>query len=198
MSDPASARGDAPAAWHADPSSRLVEAFAAAGARMQGLGICNPTLEVAAIEFAPWEGRWLGVMLTPWFMNLVLTPGDPAAWHDLPAGEKRRYRFPAGDYEFIAAHDVLAGEYQMCSLFSPVLEFDDQATAVFVGRLAREALFDTANAEVPEMPVADLSASRGPDGPGPLAQIEESLDAPMSKRSFLRGGRPGTSDVDRG
>ena len=42
---------------------------------------------------------------------------------------------------------TLAGEYQLCSLFSPLLQFDDQETARLVAQLAREALFDAANAE---------------------------------------------------
>ncbi len=183
-----------------DPSQRLVAAFRAAAVRMQGLPICNPALDVEAIGFAPWNGHWLGVVLTPWFMNLVLAPLDPDAWTSLPPGEKRSCRFPAGDYDFIAARDPVAGEYRMCSLFSPVLEFDDQATAVLVAGLAREALFDAQNAEVPQMPVANLSPQAAVAGaqPGPLARLEKRLDTRMSKRDFLRGGGSGAGDADRG
>ncbi len=183
-----------------DPSQRFVAAFRAAAVRMQGLPICNPALDVDAIGFAPWNGQWLGVVLTPWFMNLVLAPGDPDAWTSLPPGEKRSCRFPAGDYEFIAARDPVAGEYAMCSLFSPVLEFDDQASAVLVARLAREALFDPENAEVAEMPVGNLSPpANGNDAQrGPLGRLEERLDTPMSKRDFLRGRASGAGDADRG
>ena len=130
-----------------DPSGRLANAFRAAAARMEGLSFVNPALAVEAVGFAPWQGHWLGVMLTPWFMNLVLAPRDAAAWRSLPQGEKRCYRFPAGDFDFIGARDELAGDYQLCSLFSPVLQFDDQPTARMVAQLARDALFDAANAE---------------------------------------------------
>ncbi len=61
-----------------DPASRLEAAFRAAALRMQGLPIVNPALEVEAVGFAPWEGSWLGVMVTPWGMNLTLVPGEPA------------------------------------------------------------------------------------------------------------------------
>ena len=30
----------------------------------------NPALAVEAVGFRPWEDHWLGVMVTPWFMNL--------------------------------------------------------------------------------------------------------------------------------
>ncbi len=176
-----------------DPSARLTDVFRAVARRMTGLAFVNPALDVEAVGFAPWEGRWLGVMLTPWFMNLTLTPRDPAAWRPLAAGEKRRYRFPAGDYEFVGARDDVIGEYQVCSLFSPLLEFDDQETARLVAALAREALFDPANAEVREMPVANLSLE-AQRAPGPLARLKENLDAPLSKRDFLRGRFGGDRD----
>ena len=180
-----------------DPSARLTDAFRAVAQRMAGLGFVNPALEVEAVAFALWEGRWLGVMLTPWFMNLTLTPHDPAAWRPLGPGAKRHYRFPAGDYEFIGAHDEAIGEYQVCSLFSPLLEFDDHETARFVATLAREALFDPANAEVAEIPVANLSPPTQ-TRPGPLAQLKENLDAPLSKRDFLRGRMLGRDRDTRG
>jgi len=171
-----------------DPSARLTDSFRAAATRMDGLAFVNPALVVEAVGFAPWQGHWLGVLLTPWFMNLILAPRDPGAWATLRPGDKRRYQFPAGAFDFIGAQDDLAGEYQMCSLFSPLLQFDDQETARQVAQLAREALFDTANAEQPDLPPANLSPEREPAvaDPGPLAQLEARLDAPQSKRDFLR------------
>ncbi len=182
-----------------DPSDRLGAAFRAAAVRMAGLDVVNPALTVEAVDFAPWEGHWLGVMLTPWFMNLTLLPGDPQAWQPLATGAKRRYGFPAGEYEFVGANDAELGAYQVCSLFSPVLEFADHETARLVATLARAALFDAANAEVPEMPEAELSPPPAAAAePGPLAQIEKKLDAPLSKRSFLRGRFLGADRDHRG
>jgi len=183
-----------------DPSARLVTAFRAIAVRMDGLAFVNAALEVEAVGFAPWRGHWLGVMLTPWFMNLILAPGDASVWQSLEQGEKRNYPFPAGDYEFIGARDDLAGEYQMCSLFSPLLQFDDQETARLVAHLAREALFDAENAEKPDLPKGDLSPPPDslPAKPGPLEQIEGRLAAPQSKREFLRGRWLGDDRADRG
>ena len=171
---------------------------------MEGLGFCNAALEVEAVAFAPWAGHWLGVVVTPWFINLVLTQRDPAAWQPLAQGAKRRYRFPAGDYDFIGAHDALAGEYQACSLFSPVLEFDDHESARLVARLAREALFDPDNAEVPEVPPSERAfapaATSGDEGDAarPAATVEPRLATPMSKRDFLRGRTAAPRNDDRG
>jgi len=183
-----------------DPSGRLVNGFRAAASSMEGLSFVNPALAVEAVGFAPWQGRWLGVLLTPWCMNLILAPGDASVWQSQRQGEKQSYHFPAGEYDFIGAVDGLAGEYQMCSLFSPVLQFEDQATARLVAQLALAALFDVANAEPREIPVTNPSPLPDlPDAkPGPLGQLEARLTAPQSKREFLRGRRAGDDYADRG
>jgi len=189
-----------------DPSPRLEAAFRAVAQRMTGLGFVNPALSVEAVGFAPWNGHWLGVLITPWFMSLTLAPRDRAVWLPLAQGEKRGYAFPAGEYEFIGASDDAAGEFQQCSLFSPLLEFEDHATARLVAELAREALFDAGHAEVPQMPAANLSpaaeSASAPRvdaaAPGPLAKLEKKLDAPLSKRNFLRGRFLAGDRDDRG
>jgi len=167
-----------------DPSPRLNAAFRAIARRMDGLNFVNPAIDVEAVAFAPWESHWLGAMVTPWCINLMLLPRDTSGWTSLPQGRKLRYAFPAGEYEFISSRDDAVGEYQMCSLISPVLELPDHATARQVAELARAALLDPANAPVPEAPrTAEDTELR----PGPIAQIKEQATAPMSKRDFLRG-----------
>jgi len=178
-----------------DPSPRLNAAFREVAKRMEGLGLTNPALEVEAVAFEPWEAHWLGVMVTPWFMNLVLLPRDRGLWQTLPVRAKRKLHFPAGVYEFIGADDPLIGEHQTCSLFSPMQDFEDHAAARLVARLAREALFDAANAEVPEYPQADLS----PEAPAEAqaTRADAGPAAPVSKRDFLRGRLSGSGHVDR-
>lgn len=162
-----------------DPSARLAAAYGVIARRMDGLNFVNPAIEVEAVAFAPWESHWLGVMVTPWFINLMLLPRDPAAWTSLPQGTTLRYHFPAGDYEFISSRDEAVGEYHMCSLISPLLHVTDHPTARAIAEHARIALLDAANAPVPEVPESEK--------PGPVARLKEQADAPMSKRDFLRG-----------
>lgn len=185
-----------------DPSARLESAFSRIYAeRMRGLPFVNRSVRVEAIAFAPWKHYWLGVMLTPWSMNLMLTPRDPALWRPLPHGEKRRYRFPAGCFDFISASDDEVGEFLVCSLFSPVLEFADHETARQTARLARNALFDAANAELPEQPAAEpdrVPAAADAAAPGPLAQLEASLATPVSRRDLLHGRFLPDGDDSRG
>lgn len=175
-----------------DPTPDLEKAFGAVAERMRGLGFVNPALRVQAVGFEPWEGHWLGVLVTPWSINLMLLPRDRTLWRPVRPGEKQRYSFPAGTYDFIDALDPLVGEYRMCSLFSPALEFEDHAAAVLVAELARSALLDPANAEAPDKETAD--------GAAPLARLERRATEPMSKRDFLRGRflYADESDVSRG
>ena len=169
-----------------DPSPRLVAAFEAAAVRMEGLAFVNPALTVEAVSFAPWEGHWLGVLVTPWFVNLVLMPGE-GPWESLPAGAERFVALPAGRFRFIAGHDAELGEHHACSLFSPALEFADHETARAVAASALEALFDAGNADAP-----DSAGSRGTA----IAPAREA--AAVSKRDFIRGRFSGTPHGDLG
>ena len=146
---------------------------------MDGLNFVNPSVQVEAVAFAPWQSHWLGVMVTPWFINLMLLPRDVSAWTSIPQGKTLRYHFPAGDYEFISSHDQAVGEPDVLADLAAarLCRPRDRARS---RRTARDALLDPANAPVPD--IADEDSD-----PGPLARIKEQARAPMSKRDFLRG-----------
>ena len=176
---------DTTARHAADPSAHVERVFAQIHAtRMQGLPFLNPALRVEAIGFRRWEGRWLGVLITPWFMNLMLLPAEASAWHAVRLGDSVSYALPAGVFEFIGAREPALGDYQSCSLFSPVFEFADQAGARATALAALTALFDA-------------RSHAGAEGPGGAAGVTTTAasgvatpvtsTAPVSKRDFLRG-----------
>jgi [NiFe] hydrogenase assembly HybE family chaperone len=177
-----------------NPASRLEATFGAVyEQRMQGLPFINAALVVEAVDFRPWNGHWLGVLITPWFMNLVLLPNDDAAWPALRVGEKCVQTFPAGVFEFIAGWEDTLGEYLTCSLFSPMFEFADHETAHLTAAAARAALFDATNLEQTDIPIhpravqpEELESEDG--GARPLEVLQENLNAAISRREFLRGG----------
>ena len=184
-----------------DPSARLESAFRSIHERhMRDLPFVNPALGVKAVAFEPWKGYWLGVMVTPWSMNLMLTPRDAQAWRPLAYGEKRRYALPAGAFDFISANTGDIGEHLVCSLFSPVLEFVDHASACETARLARAALFDAHHAEPTEgiagqpEPATQREGHATEAAPGPIARLEAALHAPVSRRDLLRGRFVGEGD----
>ncbi|HVO91073.1 MAG TPA: [NiFe]-hydrogenase assembly chaperone HybE [Casimicrobiaceae bacterium] len=171
-----------------NPGPRLVEAFCAIHEqRMRSLPFLNPAIEVEAVAFAPWKTCWLGVMLTPWSMALMLTPREIATWRPLAVGEKRRYTFPAGPFDFISAELRDIGAYLTCSLFSPVLEFADHASARQTAEYARAALFQTElGSDVYEDRGQSFeSATPRKTEPGAATPIDVQLDAPMSRRDLL-------------
>ncbi|MDH5264974.1 MAG: [NiFe]-hydrogenase assembly chaperone HybE [Betaproteobacteria bacterium] len=163
----------------ANPAPRLEAAFTRIWkTRMEGLPFLNANLRVEAVGFRSWEGQWLGALVTPWFVNLVLVPGE-GEWNPLAQGGERVVVLPAGGFRFVSGHDEEIGEYHACSLFSPAQEFADHDTARAVAAASLAALFDPANDE----------KGRAAGAPPP---------SPVSKRDFLRGRFSGAPHVDRG
>jgi len=143
--------------------------------QMQDMPMLNPALHVRALGFRPWTEHWLGVLVTPWFMNLVLSPRITQHWPRIVERESRYYVFPAGVFEFIGTRDAVLGEYQACSLFSPMFEFATPAEAQDTALAALQALFDArlrGAADVPPAPSAG-------ETPAPAGL--------RSKRDFLFG-----------
>ena len=96
--------------------------------RMRDLPIVNPRLEVEAVGFDRWEDQDLGVLITPWFMNLVLLP-DAEAFGDRLQGDLIDCEFPSGNCELTVCHDEQLGTYLAAVLFRTVVDFPDQETA---------------------------------------------------------------------
>jgi [NiFe] hydrogenase assembly HybE family chaperone len=129
--------------WTSDPSPELVAAFdTIARTRMHDVPICNARLQVEAVGFQQRpDGHWAGAMITPWAINLLCLPGDAETWPALAACSKHDWHFPSGDYEFTVAEEASIGNYHLCSLFSPALEFDSHEAARLTALAAAHALF---------------------------------------------------------
>lgn len=115
--------------------------------KMRDVPMVNKVLHVQAVGFRRHEGRPLGVLISPWFMNLILLPADDEDWSGLTPGEKETLGFPSGNYEFIHNTRDMVGGYKACSLFSPMGEFKTQAQAVEVAQAVMVALFQDENRE---------------------------------------------------
>ncbi|HXY59305.1 MAG TPA: [NiFe]-hydrogenase assembly chaperone HybE [Methylocystis sp.] len=117
---------------------------------MRDAPICNAALQVEAIGFRDFCGLAVGIVVTPWFLNLVaaqLRDGESPA---LPA-RALRLRFPAGEVDFILAEMAGFGRLASCSLISPMEDFPDQESARAAAQAALAALFDPhLHAEKPE------------------------------------------------
>lgn len=127
-------------------------------ARMQGLPVINPALSVQAIGFGHFNGDWVGILITPWFMNLLLLPGNGCTWHDVTPGNKIERRFPYGAFEFTVGTEGQVGQYALCSLFSPMFQFTSQADAVTAAQAALQGLLAVA----PPRGISRRDLLRGP------------------------------------
>lgn len=146
--------------------------------RMLGLPILNSALTIETVGFTSFRGHHLGILITPWFMNLMLLPGT-APWPALRAGECQSWQFPCGSLKFVAESERELGSYLTCALVSPMHEFTSQAEARAAARAVLDGLFTAAPSPAP----TQVSPHPG----GTLTEMRASIAAPMSKRDFLRG-----------
>jgi [NiFe] hydrogenase assembly HybE family chaperone len=155
----------------------LEAAFARiARTRMAGLALNNPALRVQAVGFRALDVEHLvGVLITPWAVNLVLLGAAESRDLYLAADRRQTWDFPCGSYEFMGGEEPECGPYQFCSLFSPAFEFADQETAVATAREIMAGLFTGTAADANDEREAARLAGHSV------------IHARTSRRGFLRG-----------
>ena len=156
-----------------DSIEAILAAYRQIGAqRMLGLSIYNDALAVEAVGFTGHGQDRTGVLITPWFMNLVLLPGDDDDWRMLPTGSKVALRFPSGEYELTVIVLDGLGAHLALPLFSDVRAFPNQQIARQVATQVLNDLFQT---------MAEAEQHRPVD-----AAIERhALYQPISRRGLL-------------
>ncbi len=108
--------------------------------RMAGLPILNPALHVQAVGFRQLHSHSVGILITPWFMNLIALPSPSDKWQDAEAGDKREFEFPSGTCEMDVCEEEQLGRYLSHPLFSPMGGFTDQQQAVTTAESAMERI----------------------------------------------------------
>jgi [NiFe] hydrogenase assembly HybE family chaperone len=122
--------------------------------RMKGLPMMCLRLDVQAVGFAEEDDgeHALGVLVTPWFMNLVRLPLPEHATTALAVGQTAPRDIGTRCFDFIGAHEPGLGAFESCSLFSPMFEFADQAAAVATAHEALKELRANAASRPPAQP----------------------------------------------
>ena len=161
-----------------DLSERLEEHFREIYVRcMKDVPICNDALEVACTGFQPF-GDWIvGIILTPWFMNVVAAPREGAPKVEDRPGTTRTLAFPAGNVDFLATELDGFDRLLFASLFSPMQDFADHGGALATAVAAMEALMAPPQPEQKAEPAA-------PAAPEPKKET-----VAMDRRAFFRLGR---------
>lgn len=126
-----------------NPASRIESAFEQiAQTRMRDLPLSNPRLRVAAVGFRPWQSGWIGVLVTPWGINLLQLPSHDAPFPPANADAVIEVALPGAIIPFMPARLDTLGEFRLCSLFSPAQQFADQETALATARETLRLLFE--------------------------------------------------------
>lgn len=117
--------------------------------RMKDMPLVNPAIEVEAIGFRRWENWLAGILITPWFMNFMLLPTDPAQMAGKSAAHKEDLELPRGLVKFTIGDVEEIGLYLASSLYSPMRDFNDHALARTTAWAAVEKFFVAAEEDQP-------------------------------------------------
>ncbi len=150
----------------------MVERFQIIGEHsMQGLPVYNENLRVEAIGFQSYGENYLGVLVTPWFMNVILLPQDKEAMDYSLVASPTDETLPAGTWQFMFGGDEEVGLYKSLSLHSPMFAFKTQDLARIEAKRRLDSLM------TPPAAVSDELSQRS----------RQQAPADRSRRAFLRG-----------
>lgn len=148
--------------------------------RMRGLPFYNNSLQVEALGFTAIESGYVGALITPWFINVILLFREQPSTATV-VGHKYTHRLPSGDYDFMIGEDEELGRYDFISLASPTSKYKTQQQAQgFALTKLKAMLIQTGDpaslADAVEEHPLKFVPSSGPDA---------------SRRSFLTGKSTG-------
>ncbi len=153
--------------------------------KMKDIPILNKKLDVETIGFLEWGKSEsnseveVGVLITPWFMNLVLLPKKEMR-QDTRVGQSVNILFPDGEYSFLTQIDDDFGVYLTCSLFSPMSDFQTQAQAIETAEAIMAQLLQTKEFK---------QQQKDADKKQEEKKNQQVLNQVTSRRRFLRGGK---------
>ena len=155
----------------------LIEQFRRVDAAMRDLPLYNPIVAIEAVGFRRFgDDALVGVVLTPWFMNLTILPIEPAPMDMAAIGRSVVVELPAGQRTFVVGGDEAIGLYKAHSLHSPVLTF------TLPGQARAEA----------QRTLALLMAPPPAEPAPPRAAARSGVD----RRALLFGRRPASRSPD--
>ena len=160
--------------------------------RMHDVPVINERIKVSVIGFQRWQNSYLCIMITPWFMNLMLLPGEDENWDELLETTSVRHTFPSGNYQFLVGFEADIGKYQMCSLFSPMFEFTDNAAAIDTAEVAIKELMNCENIEHSDIDSHQIAAiwDGSEEHPDKVAAREEAEKAKMKANAEAPARKP--------
>ncbi|ATO33855.1 Hydrogenase-2 operon protein HybE [Dickeya dianthicola] len=103
-----------PVAWLEAEFSRIAQQ------RMQSLPFYRDGIPVRACGFTLFEQQWLGCLLTPWMLSLLVLPGPGQQWPRRGVSTRLALELPCGSVKFVVGDSDDGQQYLSCSLMSPL------------------------------------------------------------------------------
>ncbi|CQH16302.1 hydrogenase-2 assembly chaperone [Yersinia enterocolitica] len=104
-----------------NPAALLEQVFGQVAAdEMRGLPFYRDHIPLRACGFQLFEQQWIGALLTPWMLSLVVLPGPQQSWQRRAVGERLMLALPCGTIGFTVSEIAGCGQYLSRSLMSPL------------------------------------------------------------------------------
>lgn len=104
-----------------NPAALLEQVFGQVAAdEMRGLPFYRDHIPLRACGFQLFEQQWIGALLTPWMLSLVVLPGPQQSWQCRAVGERLMLALPCGTIGFTVSEIAGCGQYLSRSLMSPL------------------------------------------------------------------------------
>ncbi|PVZ87835.1 hydrogenase [Serratia sp. S1B] len=138
-----------------NPAAQLESAFQVVrDGEMAQLPFFQPQIPVRACGFQLFEQQWMGSLLTPWMLSLLVLPGPDQRWQPRTVGDKLALVLPCGNVSFTVGQIEGCGQYLAASLMSPLdPHLSAQQAVALAEQTARMALaLPVVNSAVPSNP----------------------------------------------
>ncbi len=87
---------------------------------MQDLPFYRHDITCFTPNFILYEGQWIGTVLTPWMISIIVIPGPEQLWEGRTVGDKLGLQLPYKTMTFTVSSINSIPQYLSCSLLSPI------------------------------------------------------------------------------
>ena len=120
-----------------NPSELFCSEMKKVAENMQDLPFYRHDIPCFTPNFVLFEGQWVGTVLTPWMISIVVLPGPNQQWEVRTIGDKLGLQLPYKTITFTVSSVDSVPQYLSSSLLSPL---DAQLTAEQAVQLTKDCL----------------------------------------------------------